>query len=137
MTQKDPVGGLLVTHGALGVELVAAARTIVGEAPHIAALSIGWNDDVSDSKRKVEEALGKVNRGRGVIVLTDMFGGTPSNLALSFLKANDVEIVTGVNLPMVIKLANQSGGDTVSELALEIKKQGQRHISIASEVLEP
>ena len=101
MTQDALVGGLVVTHGQLGQELVAAAETIVGETLSIVAVSIGWNDDVAESQRKIEVAVQKVDTGKGVIILTDMFGGTPSNLALPLLKKGELEIVTGVNLPMI------------------------------------
>ena len=129
------MGGLVVTHGQLGQELVAAAETIVGEALPIAVVSVGWNDDVAESQKKIEKAVGKVDKGKGVIILTDMFGGTPSNLALPLLKKGELEIVTGVNLPMIIKVANQSSEDSLSELATRVKQQGQKHISIASELL--
>jgi len=129
------VGGLVVTHGQLGQELVAAAETIVGETLPIVAVSIGWNDDVAESQRKIEVAVQKVDTGKGVIILTDMFGGTPSNLALPLLKKGELEIVTGVNLPMIIKVANQAPNDSLSELVTRVKQQGQKHISIASELL--
>ncbi|MCH6569001.1 MAG: PTS sugar transporter subunit IIA [Acidobacteria bacterium] len=129
------VGALVVTHGQLGQELVSAAQAIVGEISYIAAVSIGWNDDVDESKKKIEQAVAEVDQGKGVIILTDMFGGTPSNLSLPLLKRNEVDIVTGVNLPMVIKVANQPGTDSLSELVTKVKKQGQSHISIASELL--
>ena len=129
------VGALVVTHGQLGQELVSAAQAIVGEISYIAAVSIGWNDDVNESRKKIEQAVSEVDQGKGVIILTDMFGGTPSNLSLPLLKRNELEIVTGVNLPMVIKVANQSGTDSLSELVTQVKKQGQSHISIASELL--
>ena len=85
MTQDSIIGALVVTHGQLGKELVAAAETIVDEVLHIAAVSIGWNDDVEESKKQIEEAVKKVDQGKGVIILTDMFGGTPSNLSLPLL----------------------------------------------------
>lgn len=135
MTQDALVGGLVVTHGQLGQELVAAAEIIVGETLSIVAVSIGWNDDVAESQRKIEVAVQKVNTGKGVIILTDMFGGTPSNLALPLLKKGELEIVTGVNLPMIIKVANQAPNDSLSELVTRVKQQGQKHISIASELL--
>ncbi len=135
MTEDSLVGALVVTHGQLGQELVSAAQAIVGEISHMAAVSIGWNDDVNESKKKIEQGVSEVDQGKGVIILTDMFGGTPSNLSLPLLKKNELEIVTGVNLPMVIKLANQSGADSLSELVSNVKKQGQSHISIASELL--
>lgn len=129
------MGALVVTHGQLGRELVAVAQTIVGEISHVVALSIGWNDDVAESKKRIEEAVQTVNQGKGVIILTDMFGGTPSNLSLSLLKRNELEIITGVNLPMIIKLANQSGKESLSELVIKVKEKGQKQISIASELL--
>ena len=135
MTEDSLVGALVVTHGQLGQELVSAAQAIVGEVSHMAAVSIGWNDDVEESKKKIEQGVSEVDQGKGVIVLTDMFGGTPSNLSLPLLKRNELEIITGVNLPMVVKLANQSGADSLSELVSKVKKQGQSHISIASELL--
>lgn len=135
MNENSLVGGLVVTHGQLGQELVAAAEMIVGEISHITAISIGWHDDVNQSKKEIEQAVQAVNQGKGVIILTDMFGGTPSNLSLSLLKKREVEIITGVNLPMIIKLANQDGTETLAELARGIKEQGQRNISIAGELL--
>ncbi len=135
MTEDSLVGALVVTHGRLGQELVSAAQAIVGEISYIAAVSIGWNDDVDESKKKIEQAVAEVDQGKGVILLTDMFGGTPSNLSFPLLKKNELDIVTGVNLPMVIKVANQSGTDSLSELVTKVKKQGQSHISIASELL--
>ncbi len=133
--EESLVGALVVTHGRLGQELVSAAQAIVGEISYIAAVSIGWNDDVDESKKKIEQAVAEVDQGKGVILLTDMFGGTPSNLSFPLLKKNELDIVTGVNLPMVIKVANQSGTDSLSELVTKVKKQGQSHISIASELL--
>jgi PTS system mannose-specific IIA component len=133
--ENSLVGALVVTHGQLGQELVSAAQAIVGEISYIAAVSIGWNDDVDESKKKIEQAVAEVDQGKGVIILTDMFGGTPSNLSLPLLKRNEVDIVTGVNLPMVIKVANQPGTESLSELVTKVKKQGQSHISIASELL--
>ncbi len=129
------VGALLVTHGQVGQELLAAAEMIVGEISHIASISIGWHVDVNESKKDIEAAIQNVNQGKGVIILTDTFGGTPSNIALSLLKKGEIEIVTGVNLPMVIKLANQTGEENVCQLASLVKEQGQKQISIASELL--
>jgi len=129
------VGALLVTHGQVGQELLAAAEMIVGEISHIASISIGWQVDVNESKKDIEAAIRNIDQGKGVIILTDCFGGTPSNIALSLLKKGEIEIVTGVNLPMVIKLANQTGEESVCQLASVIKEQGQKQISIASELL--
>jgi len=134
-TEQSLVGVLVVTHGQLANELVAAAELIVGEITHIVPVSIGWHVDVNESKKEIEQAIQTVSQGKGIIILTDMFGGTPSNLALSLLRKGELEIVTGVNLPMVIKLAQQTGKETVSELATMVKEQGQKQISIASELL--
>ena len=136
MSQNALIGGLIVTHGQLGHELVAAAEMIVGEISHIASVSIGWHDDVNQSKKDIEEAVCTVDMGKGVIIFTDMFGGTPSNVTLSLLKKDEVEIVTGVNLPMIVRLATQTEQDLLSELATKVKDQGKSHISMASEFLE-
>jgi PTS system mannose-specific IIA component len=130
------VGALLVTHGDLGRELLAVADKIVGGGTgHLAAVSIGWHDDVEDSKQKIQESLKDLDTGSGVIILTDMFGGTPSNISMPLLEKGKVEIVTGVNLPMVVKLASQTGDDSPDELAMKIRDQGKRQISVASELL--
>ncbi len=135
MSEMNLIGTLLVTHGRLGEELLEATRTIVGDVSHMAFLSLGWNDDVEESKHRISNGVQQVNQGRGVIILTDMFGGTPSNLSMPLLEKNQIEIVTGVNLPMLIKLANQSGEESLDDLAKKVRDQGQRHITIASELL--
>jgi PTS system mannose-specific IIA component len=128
------IGILVVTHGRLAEELVNAARTIVGEEiPAIAAVSIGWSDDMADARAAIEQALAAVGAG-GTLVLTDMFGGTPTNVSLPFL-SDRVEIVTGVNLPMLIKLAGLREG-SLPEVAQAIRDQGRSTIHVASEVLE-
>src|SRR6516164_8163722 len=101
------IGGLIVTHGRLAIELLNAAEMIIGEIHHITAVSIGWHDDVDVARQEIERAIQRVDTGAGVILLTDMFGGTPTNIAASFLGQAPVEIVTGVNLPMIIKMASQ------------------------------
>ncbi len=136
MNDRPVIGALVVTHGQLGQELLAAAEMIVGEISHIVPVSIGWHDDLNQSKNDIEQTVESVNQGRGVIILTDMFGGTPSNISLSLLSKGHLEIVTGVNLPMVIRLANQNGNESLEQLAALVREQGQRHISIASELLE-
>ena len=136
MNDRPLIGALVVTHGQLGQELLAAAEMIVGEISHIVPVSIGWHDDVNESKKDIEQTVESINQGRGVIILTDMFGGTPSNISLSLLSKGQLEIVTGVNLPMIIRLANQNGNESLEQLAAGVREQGQRHISIASELLE-
>jgi len=129
------IGALVVTHGHLGQELVAAAEMIVGEISHIKAVSIGWHDDVNDAQKDIEGHIAEVNNGQGVLLLTDMFGGTPSNIALSFHNPGVVDVVTGVNLPMIIKIANQKEGDTLESLARTVRDQGRSSIAMASDFL--
>src|SRR5205085_11621766 len=105
------VAGVIVSHGQVANELLSAAETIIGHVGHVAAVSIGWHDDVEAASNEVRRAIERVSEGRGVLLLTDMFGGTPTNIASMFLSPDEVEMVTGVNLPMVIKLASQQGGE--------------------------
>lgn len=127
------IGIVVVTHGRLGEELVNAAATIVGAMPLVAVVSLGWSDDAARSREAITGAMEKV-RGDGVLLLTDMFGGTPTNLSLSFL-SEEVEIVTGVNLPMLIKMAN-SREERLCDLARMARDHGQRSIVMASELLQ-
>ena len=129
------IGALVVTHGHLGRELVAAAEMIVGEISHIRAVTIGWHDDVNDARKDIEKHISEVEEGKGVLILTDMFGGTPSNIALSFHEPGKVDVVTGVNLPMIIKIASQKEGDTLDRLAGTVRDQGRSSISMASDFL--
>jgi len=130
------VGVLVITHGKLAHELVNATEMIVGEIQKVEAFSIGWNDDVEVAKRKIMESIKKVNGDNDVLILTDIFGGTPTNLGLSFLKPDKIEIVTGVNLPMLIKLISlQKEKLSLREIALKVKERGQQSIYIASEIL--
>src|ERR1041384_3091966 len=129
------VAGVIVTHGQLATELLAAAEMIVGPVSHIAAVSIGWHDDVDTAHDEIERAIGRVSAGRGVLILTDMFGGTPTNIAAMFLKDGEVEVVTGVNLPMVIKLATESGAETLATVAQHVREQGREGIYLAGELL--
>jgi PTS system mannose-specific IIA component len=131
------VGLLIVTHGGLAEEFVAATRRIVGDVPNVEAIAIGWDEDVAIARKAIEEAIKRRDRGQGVLILTDMFGGTPTNLALTFLEAGKVEIVTGVNLPMVVKFTNLRGEGSVQEIAAKICDQGRKSIHAASEVLRP
>jgi PTS system mannose-specific IIA component len=131
------IGGVIVTHGQLANELVSAAEMIVGEIHHITAVSIGWHDDVDVAREEIDRAIKRVELGEGVLVLTDMFGGTPTNIAASFLGEVNVEIVTGVNLPMVIKLATQDQEYKLSEMAERVRDEGQHQIHLASDILTP
>jgi PTS system mannose-specific IIA component len=131
------IGGVIVSHGQVATELLSAAETVVGDLNHINAVSIGWHDDVDVAKNEIERAIGNVSQGRGVLVLTDMFGGTPTNISAMFIKEGEVEIVTGVNLPMVIKLASYSGDADLTELAKEVEEQGKQAIYRTGALLEP
>lgn len=131
------IGGVVVSHGQFANEIVAAAETVVGELRHIAAVSIGWHDDVEVAKNEISRAIKTVSDGKGVLILTDMFGGTPTNISAMFIGEGDIEIVTGVNLPMVIKLASQNKEMTLSEMAKEVETQGKQAIYRAGELLLP
>ncbi|MBX3244753.1 MAG: PTS sugar transporter subunit IIA [Acidobacteria bacterium] len=131
------IGGVIVSHGQVATELLAAAEAVVGELDHITAVSIGWHDDVDLAKKEIERAIEKVSSGNGVLLMTDMFGGTPTNISAMFLKKDEVEIVTGVNLPMVIKLASHAGESSLSEIAKLVEEQGKRSIYRTAALLEP
>ena len=131
------VAGVIITHGHLAGELLAAAEMIVGPVSHIIAVSIGWHDDVDAAHEEIERAIKQVSQGTGVLLLTDMFGGTPTNIASMFLKENEVEVITGVNLPMVIKLASQSEPQTLAETARRVRDLGREGIYMAGELLAP
>jgi mannose PTS system EIIA component len=137
MAELKKIGGVIVSHGQLANELLAAAETVVGELNHIAAVSIGWHDDVETAKDEIERAIKKVSGGAGVLILTDMFGGTPTNISAMFIADGEVEIVTGVNLPMVIKLASQNRETTLAEMAKLVEEQGKQAIYSAGELLAP
>jgi PTS system mannose-specific IIA component len=129
------IGGIIVSHGKLAEELLNALTIILGETVNIEAISIGWYDDVEASKKKINESLKKVDQKNGVLIFTDMFGGTPSNLSFSFLKDNQVEIITGVNLPMLIKFASLQRSNSLQEVAKKVVEQGQKNIHLASALL--
>ena len=131
------VGGVIVSHGQVANELLSAAETVVGEVSHVKAVSIGWHDDVELAKNEISNAIDQVSDGKGVILLTDMFGGTPTNISAMFIKKNEVEIVTGVNLPMVIKLASQNEEKDLNEMAKQVEDQGKQAIYRTSELLAP
>lgn len=130
------IGALIVTHGNLAHELLNAARQIEADVNGIEALPLEWNDTVDEAREKIAGALERIGRDRGVIVFTDMFGGTPSNISLSFLEEGRVEIVTGVNLPMIVKFAMlKEEAKDVTALAHIISEKGSKAIRVASDLL--
>ena len=131
------VGGVIVSHGQVANELLAAAETVVGNMSHLTAVSIGWHDDVEIAKNEIQRAIKQVSQGLGVLIMTDMFGGTPTNIAAMFLKEDEVEMVTGVNLPMVIKLASITEEISLSEVARVVEEQGKQAIHRTGALLEP
>jgi PTS system mannose-specific IIA component len=136
------LGVVVVTHGQLATELVNSAEMIVGDLPHVAAVSIGWHDEVERARDEIGQAIARVRASAGqegeeptpVLVLTDMFGGTPANLAVTFVTP-EVEVITGVNLPMLIKLARPQKQTDLGSLAREIREDGRNAIWVASELL--
>jgi PTS system mannose-specific IIA component len=129
------IGGVIVSHGRLAEELLNALTIILGEAPNIEAISIGWYDDVEDSKKKISQCLKRVDQKNGVIIFTDMFGGTPSNLSFSFIRDNQVEIITGINLPMLIKFVSLQRSNNLRDVAKKVVEQGKKNIHLASALL--
>lgn len=136
------LGVVVVTHGQLAAELVNSAEMIVGDLPHFAAVSIGWHEDVDHAREDIGQAIARVAASAGgaeaepadVLVLTDMFGGTPANLGVTFVSAH-VEVITGVNLPMLIKLARPQKAGDLAGLAREMREHGRNAIWVASDLL--
>ncbi|MFW6131760.1 MAG: PTS sugar transporter subunit IIA [Candidatus Aminicenantaceae bacterium] len=129
------IGGVIVSHGKLAEELLNALNIILGEVENLEAISIGWYDDVEESKRKINSSLKRVNKKNGAVIFTDMFGGTPSNLSFSFLENNHVEIITGVNLPMLIKFVSLQRSNNIKEVTRKVVEQGKKNIHLASALL--
>ena len=130
------IGILLVTHGRLAEELKAAALTVQPDIPRIVAVALEWHQTGEDAHARIAAGLAEADEGQGAVILTDMFGGTPTNLTLSFLEHGRVEIVTGVNLPMVLKCASlQRGATSAAEMARLARDRGQRSIYVASDLL--
>jgi PTS system mannose-specific IIA component len=129
------IGVVVVTHGQLASELLNAAEMIVGDLPRFAAVSIGWHDEVNDAREDIAKAIERVQGDEGVLLLTDMFGGTPSNLGLTFLETDRVEVITGVNLPMLIKLASLQSSQNLLAVAREMRDHGRAAIRVASDLL--
>ena len=129
------IGIVVVTHGGLAGELVAATEHVVGPLAACASISIGADDDMETRRGDIRAAVKSVDQGQGVVILTDMFGGTPSNLAISVMKAGAVEVIAGVNLPMLIKLSSVRDGDDMAAALAEAQIAGRKYINVASQLL--
>ena len=129
------IGLVLVTHGRLAEEFIAATEHVVGKQPNMRAISIGPDDDIEQRRLDILKAVEEVNNGAGVILLTDMFGGTPSNLAISIMEKGRVEIIAGVNLPMLIKLASVRDSEGLEQAVASAQEAGRKYINVASTLL--
>ncbi|MFN4097900.1 MAG: PTS sugar transporter subunit IIA [Sphingomonas sp.] len=129
------IGLVLVTHGRLAEEFVVAMEHVVGKQERIATICIGPEDDMEERRADIAKAIPAVDGGRGVILLTDLFGGTPSNLAISLMEAGKVEVIAGINLPMLIRLGGARKTMKVTEAVAAAREAGRKYITVASEVL--
>lgn len=129
------IGLIIITHGNLALELKSAMEHIIGSQTDIEIFCINPDDDIDIQKNNIQNTIREINKGNGIIILTDMFGGTPSNLALSFLEEGKVEVLSGVNLPMLIKIGQLRDNTNLLEVVKEGKTAAQKYISIASEIL--
>ncbi|MCR9212747.1 MAG: PTS sugar transporter subunit IIA [Proteobacteria bacterium] len=129
------IGMVLVTHGRLAEEFVAATEHVVGPQTQVRAISIGPDDDMEQRRQDILAAVAEVESGSGVILLTDMFGGTPSNLAISVMEKANVEVIAGINLPMLIKLASLRGEDDMENAVAAAQESGRKYINVASHLL--
>jgi PTS system mannose-specific IIA component len=129
------IGMVLVTHGRLAAEFIAALEHVVGPQRNIAAVCIGPEDDMEQRRGEIMEAVARCDDGDGVVVLTDMFGGTPSNLAISIMDKAKIEVIAGVNLPMLIKLASVRGTEKLGDAVASAQEAGRKYINIASKLL--
>jgi mannose PTS system EIIA component len=129
------IGLVLVTHGRLALEFIVAMEHVVGPQERIEAICIDPDDDMEARRNDIAEAITKVDFGNGVIVLTDLFGGTPSNLAISLMKTQDIEVIAGVNLPMLIRLEGARKNMDVKTAVAAAREAGRKYISVASEIL--
>jgi PTS system mannose-specific IIA component len=129
------IGMVLVTHGRLAAEFVAALEHVVGPQKSIEAICIGPDDDMERRRQDIHDAIKRVEAGRGVVILTDMFGGTPSNLAISFMERSKVEVIAGINLPMLIKLASLRQSEPLGNAVTGAQEAGRKYINVASQLL--
>ncbi|OGL43337.1 MAG: hypothetical protein A2042_02310 [Candidatus Schekmanbacteria bacterium GWA2_38_11] len=130
------IGAIIVTHGSLGEEIIKSAEMIIGQQEKIKSVAIRPEDSEATIRENITKALNEVDEGKGVLILTDMFGGTPSNLSLCFFEENRIEVVTGINLPMLIKFSTERKKGALSEIVSTIKEYGQKHILVASQILK-
>ena len=130
------IGIVLVSHGRLADELVAALEHVVGPQDHVVTVCIGPNDDMEQRRREIFNGIESVQQGDGVVLLTDMFGGTPSNLAISVMNSPDIEVIAGVNLPMLVKLASVRSAKSLAESVADAQEAGRKYISVASKLLK-
>lgn len=130
------IGLVLVTHGQLANEFRLALEHVVGPQEQMETIAIGPDDDMEQRRQDILDSVSRVNNGSGVIILTDMFGGTPSNLAISVMQAGSVEVLAGANLPMLIKLASIRASDNMDESLTEAQDSGRKYINVASQVLQ-
>jgi PTS system mannose-specific IIA component len=126
---------VLVTHGRLAAEFIAALEHVVGPQRNIAAICIGPEDDMEQRRQDILRSVAEVDEGQGVVLLTDMFGGTPSNLAISVMDSGKVEVIAGVNLPMLIKLASLRQTETLADAVRGAQEAGRKYINVASQLL--
>ena len=129
------IGMVLVTHGRLASEFIGALEHILGAQENVSAVCIGPDDDMEQRREDILKSVADVDDGNGVVVLTDMFGGTPSNLAISIMKEAKVEVIAGVNLPMLIKLAEMREGHKIAEVVEQAQESGRKYINVASSLL--
>ncbi len=129
------IGMVLVTHGRLAVEFIAALEHVVGPQENVRAISIGPDDDMEQRRKEIIDSVGEVDDGDGVVLLTDMFGGTPSNLAISVMENTKVEVIAGVNLPLLIKLAGMRENETLADAVTAAQEAGRKYINVASALL--
>jgi PTS system mannose-specific IIA component len=134
-TSKDMIGVVLVTHGNLATELVKVMEHVVGPQDQLTTITIDPEDDMEKRREDILNSVQFVDKGLGVIILTDMFGGTPSNLAISIMEQAEIDIIAGVNLPMLIKLSSVRSTETISEAVAQAREAGQKYIMVASQVL--
>jgi PTS system mannose-specific IIA component len=129
------IGIVLVTHGRLAAEFLAALEHVVGPQEQVAAVCIGADDDMEKRRHEIIERVAEVDVGKGVVLLTDMFGGTPSNLAISVMERTNVEVIAGVNLPMLIKLATVRRESALADAVAQAQEAGRKYINVASQLL--